>query len=438
MSVYNHYERLRGTMSEINNKYLTVSALSAYLKRKFDADPYLAKVYVTGEISNMGRRRGPHLYFSIKDSEGNAVISASMFGYQKRIKFQPEEGMKINAVGRVELYEPRGSYSLILESMSPDGVGELFLAYEQLKKRLQAEGLFDLPKKNIPLFPKKIAVVTSPTGAVIEDIARTVQRRFPTAQVILFPAVVQGDKAAPTIIRQLNRIDDMAFDTIIVGRGGGSIEDLWAFNDEQLARTIAALKTPVISSVGHETDNTLADFVADRRAATPTAAAELATPITLAQIQSRLQELQVRQLTRIQQIIATQKQRLNRMTEHVIFKQPDRLYTGYNQRVDQAARLLVQLTHQRLINAQHDYTTLVQRQQQLQQHLLQPSQEKLQLLGAKLDLVSPLKILTRGYAIVTKNEQVVRSVNVLNKDDEINVRFADGNAVANITGVKHE
>lgn len=438
MSVYNHYERLRGTMSETNNKYLTVSALSAYLKRKFDADPYLAKVYVTGEISNMGRRRGPHLYFSIKDSEGNAVISASMFGYQKRIKFQPEEGMKINAVGRVELYEPRGSYSLILESMSPDGVGELFLAYEQLKKRLQAEGLFDLPKKNIPLFPKKIAVVTSPTGAVIEDIARTVQRRFPTAQVILFPAVVQGDKAAPTIIRQLNRIDDMAFDTIIVGRGGGSIEDLWAFNDEQLARTIAALKTPVISSVGHETDNTLADFVADRRAATPTAAAELATPITLAQIQSRLQELQVRQLTRIQQIIATQKQRLNRMTEHVIFKQPDRLYTGYNQRVDQAARLLVQLTHQRLINAQHDYTTLVQRQQQLQQHLLQPSQEKLQLLGAKLDLVSPLKILTRGYAIVTKNEQVVRSVNVLNKDDEINVRFADGNAVANITGVKHE
>lgn len=438
MSVYNHYERLRGTMSEINNKYLTVSALSAYLKRKFDADPYLAKVYVTGEISNMGRRRGLHLYFSIKDSEGNAVISASMFGYQKRIKFQPEEGMKINAVGRVELYEPRGSYSLILESMSPDGVGELFLAYEQLKKRLQAEGLFDLPKKNIPLFPKKIAVVTSPTGAVIEDIARTVQRRFPTAQVILFPAVVQGDKAAPTIIRQLNRIDDMAFDTIIVGRGGGSIEDLWAFNDEQLARTIAALKTPVISSVGHETDNTLADFVADRRAATPTAAAELATPITLAQIQSRLQELQVRQLTRIQQIIATQKQRLNRMTEHVIFKQPDRLYTGYNQRVDQAARLLVQLTHQRLINAQHDYTTLVQRQQQLQQHLLQPSQEQLQLLGTKLDLVSPLKILTRGYAIVTKNEQVVRSVNVLNKDDEINVRFADGNAVANITGVKHE
>lgn len=438
MSVYNHYERLRGTMSETNNKYLTVSALSAYLKRKFDADPYLAKVYVTGEISNMGRRRGPHLYFSIKDSEGNAVISASMFGYQKRIKFQPEEGMKINAVGRVELYEPRGSYSLILESMSPDGVGELFLAYEQLKKRLQAEGLFDLPKKNIPLFPKKIAVVTSPTGAVIEDIARTVQRRFPTAQVILFPAVVQGDKAAPTIIRQLNRIDAMAFDTIIVGRGGGSIEDLWVFNDEQLARTIAALKTPVISSVGHETDNTLADFVADRRAATPTAAAELATPITLAQIQSRLQELQVRQLTRIQQIIATQKQRLNRMTEHVIFKQPDRLYTGYNQRVDQAARLLVQLTHQRLINAQHDYTTLVQRQQQLQQHLLQPSQEKLQLLGAKLDLVSPLKILTRGYAIVTKNEQVVRSVNVLNKDDEINVRLADGSAVANITGVKHE
>ncbi|MGC8257898.1 exodeoxyribonuclease VII large subunit [Leuconostoc mesenteroides subsp. jonggajibkimchii] len=425
-------------MEKERNQYLTVSALTAYLKRKFDADPYLAKVYVTGEISNMGRRRGPHLYFSIKDSESNAVINASMFGYERRIKFQPEEGMKINAIGRVEIYEPRGSYSIILESMTPDGVGELFLAYEQLKRKLQAEGLFDLPKKQVPLFPKKIAVVTSPTGAVIEDIARTVQRRFPSAQVILSPAVVQGEKAAPTIIRQLQRIDNMDFDTLIVGRGGGSIEDLWAFNDEKLARTVASMKTPVISSVGHETDNTLVDFVSDRRAATPTAAAELATPVTLQQLTTRLQELHLRQISRIKQMIDMRQQRLNRVATHVIFQQPDRLYTGYNQRIDQLSHALQQLTKQKVINEEHKLAAILQRQQQLQRSLLQPVQERLQLLSTKLDLVSPLKILSSGYAIVEHDNKVVRSITNITINDEIDMRFSDGHATAKITGVQHE
>ncbi|MBZ1512465.1 exodeoxyribonuclease VII large subunit [Leuconostoc mesenteroides] len=425
-------------MEKERNQYLTVSALTAYLKRKFDADPYLAKVYVTGEISNMGRRRGPHLYFSIKDSESNAVINASMFGYELRIKFQPEEGMKINAIGRVEIYEPRGSYSIILESMTPDGVGELFLAYEQLKRKLQAEGLFDLPKKQVPLFPKKIAVVTSPTGAVIEDIARTVQRRFPSAQVILFPAVVQGEKAAPAIIRQLQRIDNMDFDTLIVGRGGGSIEDLWAFNDENLARTVASMKTPVISSVGHETDNTLVDFVSDRRAATPTAAAELATPVTLQQLTTRLQELHLRQISRIKQMIDMRQQRLNRVATHVIFQQPDRLYTGYNQRIDQLSHALQQLTKQKVINEEHKLAAILQRQQQLQRSLLQPVQERLQLLSTKLDLVSPLKILSSGYAIVEHDNKVVRSITNITINDEIDMRFSDGHATAKITGVQHE
>ncbi|MDI6502298.1 exodeoxyribonuclease VII large subunit [Leuconostoc suionicum] len=425
-------------MEKEQNQYLTVSALSAYLKRKFDADPYLAKVYVTGEISNMGRRRGPHLYFSIKDSESNAVINASMFGYERRIKFQPEEGMKINAIGRVEIYEPRGSYPIILESMTPDGVGELFLAYEQLKRKLQTEGLFDLPKKQIPLFPKKIAVITSPTGAVIEDIARTVQRRFPSAQVILFPAVVQGEKAAPTIIRQLQRIDNMDFDTLIVGRGGGSIEDLWAFNDENLARTVASMQTPVISSVGHETDNTLVDFVSDRRAATPTAAAELATPVTLQQLTTRLQELHLRQISRIKQMIDMRQQRLNRVATHVIFQQPDRLYTGYNQRIDQLSHSLQQLTKQKVINEEHKLSAILQRQQQLQRSLLQPVQERLQLLSTKLDLVSPLKILSSGYAIVEHNNKVVRSTTSIKFNDEVDMRFSDGHATAKITGVQHE
>lgn len=419
-------------MSE-SEKYLTIRALTAYLKRKFDADPYLEKVYVTGEISNLGRRRGRHLYFSIKDPEGQAVISAAMFSYANRLKFVPEEGMKVNAVGRIQVYEPSGTYSIILEQMTPDGIGELFLAYEQLKKKLAAEGLFQLPKRPLPVFPKKIAVVTSPTGAVIEDIARTVQRRFPMAQVMLFPALVQGDKAAASVVKQIKRIDASGeYDTLIVGRGGGAIEDLWAFNDETLARTIAAAKIPIISSVGHETDNTLADLVADHRAATPTAAAELATPVTLAQLVARLNELQLRLTVRMKALITSRQQRLARVAQRPIFQQPDRLYVGYNQRVDQLSQRLSQQMQQRLVMAQHQLDNLTQRQRQLRQTLLQAPREKVQLLTAKLDLMSPLKILTRGYVVLSKADQVVRHVDELQPEDKVTVRLADGQATAKI------
>ena len=419
-------------MSE-SEKYLTIRALTAYLKRKFDAGPYLGKVYVTGEISNLGRRRGRHLYFSIKDPEGQAVISAAMFSYANRLKFVPEEGMKVNAVGRIQVYEPSGTYSIILEQMTPDGIGELFLAYEQLKKKLAAEGLFQLPKRPLPVFPKKIAVVTSPTGAVIEDIARTVQRRFPMAQVVLFPALVQGDKAAASVVKQIKRIDASGeYDTLIVGRGGGAIEDLWVFNDETLARTIAAAKIPIISSVGHETDNTLADLVADHRAATPTAAAELATPVTLAQLVARLNELQLRLTVRMKALITSRQQRLARVAQRPIFQQPDRLYVGYNQRVDQLSQRLSQQMQQRLVMAQHQLDNLTQRQRQLRQTLLQAPREKVQLLTAKLDLMSPLKILTRGYVVLSKADQVVRHVDELQPEDKVTVRLADGQATAKI------
>ncbi|WP_294975404.1 exodeoxyribonuclease VII large subunit [uncultured Leuconostoc sp.] len=419
-------------MSE-TKKYLTISALTSYLKRKFDADPYLEKVYLTGEISNMGRRRGRHLYFSMKDPNGGAVISAAMFSYASRLKFEPEEGMKINAIGRVQIYEPSGTYSIILEQMTPDGIGELFLAYEQLKNKLSHEGLFDLPKKKLSTFPKKIAVVTSPTGAVIEDIARTVQRRYPSAQVVLFPAVVQGEKAATTIIKQILRIDESGgYDTLIVGRGGGSIEDLWAFNDEELARVIAAAKIPIISSVGHETDNTLVDFVADQRAATPTAAAELSTPITLEQVISRLNELQIRLNLRMKQLIDIRHQRVDRVTQHVIFQQPDRLYAAYNQRVDQLSHTLIQVLQQRLKTIEHQLTVLVQRQVQVRQAVLRHPREQVQLMAAKLDLVSPLKILNRGYVLIEKDAQVVRTISNIQKNDHVDLRFSDGMAKAKI------
>lgn len=419
-------------MSE-NQKYLSISALTAYLKRKFDVDPYLSKIYITGEISNMGRRRGRHLYFSIKDPNGQAVISAAMFSYANRLKFEPEEGMKINAIGRVQLYEPNGTYAIILEQMTPDGIGDLFLAYEQLKKKLSAEGLFNLPKKVLPLFPKKIAVITSPTGAVIEDIAKTVQRRFPTAQVVLFPAVVQGEKSAESIIKQLIRVDQSNdFDTLIVGRGGGSIEDLWSFNDEQLARSIAAVKVPVISSVGHETDNTLVDLVADHRAATPTAAAELATPITLNQLLSRLNELQVRLNLIMKKRIDVQRDRVNRVANHIIFQQPDRLYIGYNQKLDQLNYSLSQSIQRYIVDASHHLDVLTQRHKQIGVHLLQQPKEKLYILAAKLDTMSPLKILDRGFVMMEKSNKIVKQISDIEIGDQIELRLSDGKATAKI------
>ncbi|MGX7051991.1 exodeoxyribonuclease VII large subunit [Leuconostoc palmae] len=419
-------------MSE-NQKYLSISALTAYLKRKFDVDPYLSKIYITGEISNMGRRRGRHLYFSIKDPNGQAVISAAMFSYANRLKFEPEEGMKINAIGRVQLYEPNGTYAIILEQMTPDGIGDLFLAYEQLKKKLSAEGLFNLPKKVLPLFPKKIAVITSPTGAVIEDIAKTVQRRFPTAQVVLFPAVVQGEKSAESIIKQLIRVDQSNdFDTLIVGRGGGSIEDLWSFNDEQLARSIAAVKVPVISSVGHETDNTLVDLVADHRAATPTAAAELATPITLNQLLSRLNELQVRLNLIMKKRIDVQRDRVNRVANHIIFQQPDRLYIGYNQKLDQLNYGLSQSIQRYIVDASHHLDVLTQRHKQIGVHLLQQPKEKLYILAAKLDTMSPLKILDRGFVMMEKSNKIVKQISDIEIGDQVELRLSDGKATAKI------
>jgi len=262
----------------VSERYLSITAMTAYLKRKFDADPYLERVYLTGEISNF-RLRPNHQYFSLKDE--HAKLSAVMFkGAFQKLSFQPEEGMKVLVIGRISLFESSGSYQLYIEHMEPDGVGALYQAYAQLKEKLAKEGLFQLPKQTLPAYPKRIAILTSPSGAVIRDIITTVRRRYPIVQLVLYPTVVQGEKAAGELIKNIQRVEeDGQFDTMIIGRGGGSIEDLWPFNDEHLARTIVAAKTPIISSVGHETDTTIADLVADVRAATPTAAAELAGPV---------------------------------------------------------------------------------------------------------------------------------------------------------------
>ncbi|MFC4760776.1 exodeoxyribonuclease VII large subunit [Fructobacillus durionis] len=421
------------------SQYVSVAALTKYLSAKFDRDPHLGKVYLTGEISNLGNRRSRHLYFSIKDPEAKAVIRAAMFSYASRLKFEPEEGMKVQAVGRVQIYEPSGSYSIILEQMTPAGVGDLFLALQQLKDKLAKEGLFSAPKRPIPPLPRKIAVITSPTGAVVEDVAKTVERRLPQAQVVLLPAVVQGDGAVPSLLKQLDKVDELGFDTAIIGRGGGSIEDLWAFNDEALVRKVAALKTPIISSVGHETDNTLVDLVADQRAATPTAAAELATPISKQNLIDRVLELSSRLTLAGQKLLAKKEQDLKYVIDRPIMKQPDRLYAAYQQEVDSLEKRLYQAFSRKTEQAKYQETALAERLAAQQTQMLRPYQERVALAAAKLDLVSPLKILSAGYTIVKGPEgQVVKSKSDLKAGEKVGLTFADGQLEAEILGEKHD
>jgi exodeoxyribonuclease VII large subunit len=442
------------------DKYLTVSALTNYIKRKFDADPYLHRVYLVGEISNFRLRANSHQYFSLKDE--NAKISAIMFKSAfSKVKFQPEEGMRVIVSGRISLYPGNGSYQIYVDSMQPDGVGALYQAYEQLKLKLSKEGLFDTPKLPIPKYPKKIAIVTSPSGAVIRDIITTVGRRYPIVQLVLFPAVVQGNEAADSIaaqIRMINTLED--FDTIIIGRGGGSIEDLWPFNEEVVARAIYNSKLPVISSVGHETDTTIADLVADMRAATPTAAAELATPV-LADILEGIQKLQLQTITAFRNILKMRNQQVQHLQQSYIFQEPQRLYEGYVQNVDVLTDKLITLEKQQITALDGTFRTLYSRllanspdgkiklAKQNVEHLQQMTTNNMSnrfskytndlksLIGA-LDTLSPLKIMSRGYTYVTKDEAVVKSVQDLIIDDQIRLNFSDGNVDATIKSINSE
>jgi len=259
-----------------NDKYITVSRLTRYIKYKIDNDTNLQEVFLKGEISNFKAHTRGHYYFTLKDE--NSRINAIMFSSQtKNIKFIPEDGMKVLVTGKISVYEANGGYQVYVSDMIEDGVGNLYIAYEQLKKKLEQEGLFAKEKKkSIPKIPKRVGVITAPTGAAIRDIISTIKRRFPLTEIILLPALVQGAEAAPSILEQIKRAEEYNLDTLIVGRGGGSIEDMWCFNDEEVAYAIYNCNIPIISAVGHEIDFTIADFVADLRAPTPSAAAELA------------------------------------------------------------------------------------------------------------------------------------------------------------------
>ncbi|SCB97063.1 exodeoxyribonuclease VII large subunit [Weissella bombi] len=418
-------------------EYLTVSALTAYLKRKFVADPYLKKVYVTGEISNFRQRPG-HQYFKIKDDQ--AVLSVTMFKSAfSRLKFNLEPGMKVNIVGHIDLYAPNGSYSLIIESLEPDGVGALYQAYEQLKNKLEKEGLFNVRQAPIPRFPKKIAVITSPSGAVIQDIMTTVKRRYPIAQIVLYPAVVQGSGAVPSLSKQIdavNQADD--YDVLIIGRGGGSIEDLWAFNDEELVRQLLTVKIPIISSVGHETDTTIADFVADKRAATPTAAAELATPVPLADLWLSIQQDQQKLVMILQREIAQRKTYLDRLQKSYVLTNPERLYEGYLQRLDVAQDKLVRAMKLKIERPNQQLQNLVPRLNQSMNYEMTQAKQHFQHVIASLQLVSPLAILSRGYSVTRKDATVIHQLDQVAVKDEITVQLSDGEIVAQVTGKKEK
>ena len=440
-------------------KYLSVTTLTKYLKMKFDKDPYLERVYLTGQVSNF-RKRPTHQYFSLKDD--HAVIQATIWsGIYQKLGFDLEEGMKINVIGRVQVYEPSGSYSIIIEKAEPDGVGALAIQFEQLKKKLTEEGLFqERFKQPLPQFSKRIGVVTSRSGAVIRDIITTVSRRFPGVDILLYPTKVQGDGAAEEIARNIARANQREdLDVLIIGRGGGSIEDLWAFNEEIVVRAIFESRLPIISSVGHETDVTLADFVADRRAATPTAAAELATPVTKLDLLTHLQNQEKRMATAVQNVLSRKKEALKKCSQSVIFRQPERLYDGYLQRLDQLQLRLKQSLRTRI----SDSKQLVQaRTHQLVQlspvTKIQRYQDRLgqldKLLRSQMALVYDAKvaevkrlseallmldtsrIVARGYAIVKKEESVVDSVESLKKKDQVTLLMRDGQVELEVKDVK--
>ena len=446
-----------------SDKYLTVSDLNYYITQKFKNDPYLHKVFLQGELSNFRYRRNSHQYFSLKDEKSK--INVVMFrSYFAKVKFKPEEGMKVYVTGYVSVYGPQGSYQFYAESMEPAGLGALYEQLKQLQRKLANEGLFDQKyKKPLPRFPDYIAVVTSASGAVIHDILVTVNRRFPHAEVDLFPAQVQGDSAADSLISAMKQIAQFKdkYDVMIIGRGGGSLEDLWPFNEEGVVRQVFAMKMPVISSVGHETDTTLCDLVADVRAATPTAAAEYATP-NLADELINIRQMQNSLVSSMQNTIRIRRDTLNRINNSVIMREPTRLYDEQAQTLDllrdnlhnnmvrqlERRRQSYQLEKQRLlaVSPGKKIAALLQQSDFYYQRLVANAKQCLQVkrnalsqTGQQLNDYSPLKTLDRGYAFVTdKQNKTVSSIAQVKIKDEVRLHFKDGQATAIIGSTRRE
>lgn len=397
---------------------VTVTQLNEYIKAKIDGDAFLSRVSVKGEISNFTNHyKTGHFYFTIKDE--TSLIRAVMFrGNTAKLRFVPENGMKIVARGRVSAFVRDGQYQLYCDSMEPDGIGALYFAFEQLKKKLAAEGLFDEARKRpLPKIPTRIGVITSPTGAAIRDIINILGRRFPYAKVILYPALVQGAEAAPSLIAGMRHfMEARDVDVIIIGRGGGSIEDLWAFNSEELARTIAACPIPVISAVGHETDFTICDFVADRRAPTPSAAAELAVPETH-ELMHKIDNIIGRMSLLLSRRLESSRQVLDFYMKQGVFAHPERLFEDRKMQLLLLGQRLETAENNKLVAARH---TLAEQ-------------------SAKLEALSPLSILSRGYSVATGADgRVLTAAAQTAVGEDIALRLADGALHARVTSLQSE
>lgn len=410
----------------MNEKYITVSQLTRYIKYKIDNDVNLNEVFLKGEISNFKAHSRGHFYFTLKD-EGSRINAIMFASNTKKIKFLPTDGMKVLVTGKISVFEANGGYQIYVNDMIEDGVGNLYIAFEQLKKKLELEGLFELSKKKaIPKIPKRVGVVTAPTGAAIKDIISTIKRRWPLTEILLFPALVQGEMAAEDIVKQIKFSENYDLDTLIVGRGGGSIEDLWPFNEEIVARAIYECKTPIISAVGHEIDFTIADFVADLRAPTPTGAAEMAVP-QYSDIVNYLSQLNIRLNNVTNNKIKNYRQKLDSIKNRNIFKNPIIIYQAKEMMFDALFERLKYSTsnifnskERELLSIKNSYIFKNPYQ------LLDKKANKYLQIISKLEPLSPLLTLRRGYTITKKDGKVIDSVKKITKNDILEVEFKDG------------
>ena len=410
----------------MNDKYISVNQLTRYIKYKIDNDINLNEVFLRGEISNFKAHSRGHFYFTLKDEKSR--ISAIMFSSStKNIKFVPQDGMKVLVTGKISVFETTGNYQIYVNEMLEDGVGNLYIAYEQLKKKLDEEGLFKTDhKKPIPKIPNRVGVVTAPTGAAIKDIISTIKRRWPLCEILLFPALVQGELAHETIVEQIKNADNYNLDTLIVGRGGGSIEDLWPFNEEDVARAIYNCNTPIISAVGHEVDFTIADFVADLRAPTPTGAAEMAVP-QKNEVISLINQINIRLNKALINKININKKHLEEIKKHYIFTNPISIYQAkemnYDSILERLKYSLTNLIHVKEKNYQRVTSSIILQNPEI---LFDKKKNKYINILSKLETLSPLKTIERGYSITRINDKVITSIKNIKKDDTIEIELKDG------------
>ena len=416
----------------MDKEYLKISELNNYIKSLLDKDTFLNKIYLKGEISNFKNHTRGHLYFTLKDDTSR--ISAVMFQSSAvKLTFVPEDGMNVLVSGRISAYPAQGSYQIYVETMEPDGLGALYIEYEKLKKNLAAKGLFaDEHKVPIPKFPERVGVITAPTGAAVRDIMSTIKRRYPMCEAILFPCLVQGKDAAPDIVRQIKRADAYGVDTIIVGRGGGSIEDLWAFNEEIVAQAIYDCVTPIISAVGHEIDWTIADFVADLRAPTPTGAAEMAVP-TVIDIKTLIDNYKIRLNKNIKNMVNTKFIKLRSLKQSFILKNPMSMYEVKEQKLDTLIET-INKDIKNIINDKENKLNKIKLSVVLQNphNLIKDKKIKFDLLVNTLKLVNPLGILDKGYSLVEVNNKIIKSSNDVKVSDMLSIRLHEGSIKAEV------